>query len=90
MESERAFDPYCRSRVVITRLLEQPLTTKQDERRMAQFAQYAMVAAEEALQDAGWNPKNENGLEATVLMYRTVRMCSTYIVVGCLHGLWNR
>ncbi|KAF5848393.1 hypothetical protein GGP41_005810 [Bipolaris sorokiniana] len=36
-----------------------------DERRMARFAQYAMVAAEEALQDAGWNPKNENSLEAT-------------------------
>jgi 3-oxoacyl-(acyl-carrier-protein) synthase len=38
----------------------------QDERRMAQFAQYAMVASEEALTDAGWFPKGEADLEATV------------------------
>jgi 3-oxoacyl-[acyl-carrier-protein] synthase II len=33
---------------------------------MARFAQYAMVASEEALNDAGWFPKNEDDLEATV------------------------
>lgn len=33
---------------------------------MARFAQYAMVAAEEALKDAEWTPKNEEDLEATV------------------------
>ncbi len=33
---------------------------------MARFAQYAMVAAEQALQDAGWAPKKEEELEATV------------------------
>jgi 3-oxoacyl-[acyl-carrier-protein] synthase II len=33
---------------------------------MARFAQYAMVASEEALNDAGWFPKKENDLEATV------------------------
>ena len=38
----------------------------QDERRMARFAQYAMVAAEEALKDAGWSPTKEEDLEATV------------------------
>jgi 3-oxoacyl-[acyl-carrier-protein] synthase II len=37
-----------------------------DERRMARFAQYAMVASEEALNDAGWAPKEESDLEATV------------------------
>ena len=37
-----------------------------DERRMARFAQYAMVASEEALNDAGWEPKREEDLEATV------------------------
>ena len=37
-----------------------------DERRMARFAQYAMVASEEALKDAGWEPKTEEELEATV------------------------
>jgi 3-oxoacyl-[acyl-carrier-protein] synthase II len=34
---------------------------------MARFAQYAMVASEEALVDAGWAPKKEEDLEATVL-----------------------
>jgi 3-oxoacyl-[acyl-carrier-protein] synthase II len=38
----------------------------QDERRMARFAQYAMVASEEALSDAGWLPTQEVDLEATV------------------------
>jgi 3-oxoacyl-(acyl-carrier-protein) synthase len=33
---------------------------------MALFAQYAMVASEEALNDAGWAPKEESDLEATV------------------------
>jgi 3-oxoacyl-[acyl-carrier-protein] synthase II len=33
---------------------------------MARFAQYAMVASEEALSDAGWYPKKEDDLEATV------------------------
>ncbi|KAL7776284.1 hypothetical protein CFE70_006700 [Pyrenophora teres f. teres 0-1] len=36
-----------------------------DERRMARFAQYAMVASEEALQDSGWFPKKEEDLEST-------------------------
>jgi 3-oxoacyl-[acyl-carrier-protein] synthase II len=33
---------------------------------MARFAQYAMVASEEALNDAGWSPDKEDDLEATV------------------------
>ena len=32
---------------------------------MAKSAQYAMVAAEEALKDAGWDPKSEEDLEMT-------------------------
>ncbi|KAF9691727.1 hypothetical protein EKO04_010440 [Ascochyta lentis] len=36
-----------------------------DERRMARFAQYAMVASGEALNDAGWTPRKEEELEAT-------------------------
>jgi 3-oxoacyl-[acyl-carrier-protein] synthase II len=43
-----------------------PLNVHQDERRMARFAQYAMAASEEALADAGWTPKKEEDLEATV------------------------
>ena len=33
---------------------------------MARFAQYAMVASEEALADAGWTPSKDEDLEATV------------------------
>lgn len=33
---------------------------------MARFAQFAMVAAAEALADAGWAPTGEADLEATV------------------------
>lgn len=33
---------------------------------MARFAQYAMVASEEALNDAQWTPKKEDDLETTV------------------------
>ncbi|KAF2875296.1 3-oxoacyl-synthase-like protein [Massariosphaeria phaeospora] len=36
-----------------------------DERRMARFTQYAMVASQEALDDAGWLPETEEDLEAT-------------------------
>lgn len=42
------------------------LTTLQDERKMAKFAQYAMASAEEALDDAGWAPTMQEELEATV------------------------
>jgi len=43
---------------------------------MARFAQYAMVASEEALDDAGWSPKKEDDLEATVRFLRSG--CYTY------------
>jgi 3-oxoacyl-[acyl-carrier-protein] synthase II len=33
---------------------------------MARFAQYAMVAAEAALEDAGWKPDKDSELESTV------------------------
>jgi hypothetical protein len=63
------------------------LTVIQDERRMARFAQYAMVASEEALEDAGWSPKDEKDLEATV----QTRPYSDYPIsdstLGCVHGL---
>ncbi|KAJ5476174.1 hypothetical protein N7475_001903 [Penicillium sp. IBT 31633x] len=36
-----------------------------DERKMALFAQYAMAATEEALQDAGWKPEPFEQREAT-------------------------
>lgn len=37
-----------------------------DERTMALFTQYAMAAATEALDDAGWKPTAEEDLESTV------------------------
>ncbi|KAF2431751.1 ketoacyl synthase domain-containing protein [Tothia fuscella] len=36
-----------------------------DERKMALFAQYAMAASMEALDDAGWKPTKEKDLEST-------------------------
>ncbi|KAK8212415.1 3-oxoacyl-synthase-like protein [Phyllosticta capitalensis] len=36
-----------------------------DERKMALFAQYAMAASQEALEDAQWQPKTEEESEAT-------------------------
>jgi 3-oxoacyl-[acyl-carrier-protein] synthase II len=33
---------------------------------MARFAQYAMIASEEALKDSEWTPTEEHDLEATV------------------------
>lgn len=48
--------------------LEESMLKTQDERRMARFAQYAMVASEEALKDAGWAPTKEEELETTVCL----------------------
>jgi 3-oxoacyl-[acyl-carrier-protein] synthase II len=39
---------------------------------MARFAQYAMVASEEALDDAGWAPEKEEDLERTVCKHSHV------------------
>lgn len=36
-----------------------------DERKMALFAQYALAAAQEAIDDASWKPSKEKDLEAT-------------------------
>jgi 3-oxoacyl-[acyl-carrier-protein] synthase II len=38
---------------------------KGDERRMAQFTQYAIAATEMALEDAGWKPNRQEDKEAT-------------------------
>ncbi|CAK1364822.1 unnamed protein product [Cercospora beticola] len=39
--------------------------TTSEERQMALFAQYAIAAAQEALDDAGWHPTQQKDLEAT-------------------------
>ncbi|KAL4885318.1 3-oxoacyl-synth [Aspergillus karnatakaensis] len=39
--------------------------SRDDERKMAKFAQYALAASEEALEDAGWKPTAVEQLEAT-------------------------
>ncbi|KAJ0417025.1 thiolase-like protein [Aspergillus carlsbadensis] len=38
---------------------------KGDERKMARFAQYALAASGEALEDAGWKPTGQDELEST-------------------------
>jgi 3-oxoacyl-(acyl-carrier-protein) synthase len=53
---------------------------------MARFAQYAMVASEEALNDAGWLPEKEKDLEATV-RDRSSTSRVLLIYPGRLHGL---
>jgi hypothetical protein len=54
---------------------------------MARFAQYAMVASEEALEDAGWSPKDEKDLEATVQMRPYTDYHVPDCALGCIHGL---
>ncbi|SLM36624.1 beta-ketoacyl synthase [Lasallia pustulata] len=39
--------------------------SRDDQRKMAQYAQYAIVAAQEALDDAGWYPKTSYDQEMT-------------------------
>lgn len=41
---------------------------------MAKFAQYALAASEEALEDAGWKPRGVEQLEGTVC----------YLLVSCM------
>lgn len=38
---------------------------KSEERTLARFAQYAIAATQEALEDAGWRPKDGSELEMT-------------------------
>lgn len=58
-----------------------------DERRMARFAQYAMVASEEALNDAGWLPKTDEDLEATVLTPACATPTPLTSTTGRLYGI---
>jgi 3-oxoacyl-[acyl-carrier-protein] synthase II len=37
-----------------------------EDRKMARFAQFAMAATEEALEDAAWRPTSDEQREATV------------------------
>lgn len=59
---------------------------------MARFAQYAMVASEEALGDAGWVPEKEEQREATVcpMSYGCeVRSAVLIVTKGRLYGEWD-
>ena len=49
---------------------------------MARFAQYAMAATEEALEDAGWKPTAFEQREMTVCM--SVRCCIGEVADVCL------
>lgn len=62
-----------------------------DERKMALFSQYAMAAAGEALEDAGWKPSKEEDFEATVTIFcRCFVTLRLICVSGSLHWIWNR
>jgi 3-oxoacyl-[acyl-carrier-protein] synthase II len=75
------------------------LTIFKDERKMALFAQYAMGAAQEALEDAEWEPTAEEDLEATVrptsesgaLFFADIVSQGVYIGsgIGSLHDVVN-
>lgn len=39
---------------------------------MSKYMQYAMVASQEALQDAGWSPRTEQEEEMTVSSHQTI------------------
>ncbi|EDU42762.1 3-oxoacyl-(acyl-carrier-protein) synthase, mitochondrial precursor [Pyrenophora tritici-repentis Pt-1C-BFP] len=52
---------------------------------MARFAQYAMVASEEALKDSEWFPKKEEDLESTVWRIRTL---STRALLTSYQGVY--
>ena len=67
------------------------LTSGQDQRKMAQYAQYAIVAAQEALDDAGWYPKTSYDQEMTV-SYPLLNVAKSKLThsLGRLHRLRNR
>lgn len=48
---------------------------------MALFAQYAMAASEEALQDSRWKPKTEYDFENTVSVVIRTHLCC--VVLKC-------
>lgn len=53
---------------------------------MALFAQYAMAASCEALEDAAWHPKSEEDLEATVrthsLLYQDLYLTGNRVSIS--------
>lgn len=60
---------------------------------MAMFAQYAMAATEEALEDAGWKPTKFEQREATVRIFRRafghLLRSDIDISLGSLSRIWN-
>ena len=58
----------------------------QDERKMARFAQYAMAASEEALEDSGWKPTEFEKREATVCIVLLIDMTSLTVCQGVCLG----
>ena len=71
----------CRHIIVLVRIVTDVL---QDERKMARFAQYAMAASEEALEDSGWKPTDFEQREATVCIVGAFRHHFNNILAGSL------
>jgi 3-oxoacyl-(acyl-carrier-protein) synthase len=57
---------------------------------MARFAQYALAASEEALQDAGWMPSTFEQKESTVRCLTRPSDRQTNEMAGNLPGLGHR
>ena len=57
---------------------------------MALFAQYALVASQEALKDAAWSPESPEDKEATVRLLDPVSFGMSLILIqGRLSWFWN-
>lgn len=57
---------------------------------MSKFAQYALAAASEAMDDAGWKPTREQDLEETVRAFSPSPPSIAEQPSGRLSWLWDR
>jgi hypothetical protein len=57
---------------------------------MAQFAQYAMAATEEALQDADWKPEPFEQREATVCSLRSYKRFGCVLILYYRVFVWDQ
>ena len=56
---------------------------------MAQYMQYAVVAAREALDDAGWHPEDPKEQDMTVSLPSILHSICLTPPSGCLYWQWN-
>jgi 3-oxoacyl-(acyl-carrier-protein) synthase len=69
------------------------LHLQKDDRKLAPFMKYAILAADEALDDAGWRPETDAEKDMTVIdriSYSIMYLWEIGGGLGCVHWLWNR